>query len=105
MKNSNNSFLGLEELSPDEMRISFMGSSPVPLTRTQAATCIMVELGNGKRFFFDLGPGCLRNIVAMQVPLAMVNDIFLTHPHIDHYGELPHIYCFSPWLGRWKPLR
>lgn len=41
----------------------------------------------------------------MQVPLVMVNDVFLTHLHIDHYGELPYIYCLSPWLGRWKPLR
>ena len=65
----------------------------------------MVELGNGKRFFFDLGPGCLRNIVALQVPLQTVNDIFITHLHIDHYGELPYIYGFSAWMGRWKPLR
>jgi ribonuclease BN (tRNA processing enzyme) len=65
----------------------------------------MVELGNGKRFFFDIGPGCLRNIVGMQVPLPMVNDIFLTHLHIDHFAELPYIFCFSPSMGRWKPLR
>ena len=41
----------------------------------------------------------------MQVPLQMVNDIFITHLHVDHYGELPYIYGFSPWMGRWKPLR
>ena len=54
---------------------------------------------------FDLGPGCLRNIVGLQVPLQTVNDIFITHLHIDHYGELPYIYGFSAWMGRWKPLR
>jgi ribonuclease Z len=47
----------------------------------------------------------LRNIVALQVPLQLVNDIFITHLHIDHYGELPYIYGFSAWMGRWKPLR
>src|SRR5271165_4227099 len=103
--NANTYFPGREDLGSDEMRISFVGSSPVPPTRSQAATSIMVELGNGKRFFFDLGPGCLRNIVALQVPLALVNDIFITHLHIDHYGELPYLYGFSPWAGRWKPLR
>jgi ribonuclease BN (tRNA processing enzyme) len=103
--NANTFFPGMEELGDDEMRISFIGSSPVPPTRAQAGTAIMVELGNGKRFFFDLGPGCLRNIVALQVPLQMVNDIFITHLHIDHYGELPYIYGFSAWMGRWKPLR
>ncbi|MGH7787830.1 MAG: MBL fold metallo-hydrolase, partial [Candidatus Binatia bacterium] len=103
--NANTFFPGVEELGDDEMRISFIGSSPVPPTRAQAGTAIMVELGNGKRFFFDLGPGCLRNIVALQVPLQTVNDIFITHLHVDHYGELPYIYAFSAWMGRWKPLR
>jgi ribonuclease BN (tRNA processing enzyme) len=105
IENANSYFPGTEELGPEEMRISFLGSSPEPPTRAQAGTCIMVELGNGKRFFFDIGPGSLRNIVGMQVPLAMVNDIFLTHLHIDHYAELPYLYCFSPSMGRWKPLR
>ena len=94
-----------EELGSDEMRISFLGSVPIPTTRQQAGTCIMVELGNGKRFFFDFGSGCLRNIIAMQVPIPLVNDIFLTHLHIDHYAELPYLYGFAPWTGRWKPLR
>ena len=94
-----------EELGSDEMRITFVGSCPFPPRRNQAATCIMVELGNGKRFFFDFGPGCLRNILAMQVPLQMVNDIFLTHLHVDHYGELPYLFAFAPWAARWKPLR
>ena len=81
--NANTFFPGMEELGADEMRISFVGSTPAPPTRAQAGTAIMVELGNGKRFFFDLGPGCLRNIVALQVPLQMVNDIFITHLHVD----------------------
>ncbi|MNM87890.1 Ribonuclease BN [compost metagenome] len=87
------------------MRISFLGSTPMPPTRSQAGTCIMVELGNGKRFFFDFGSGCVRNIFAMQVPFQTVNDIFLTHLHVDHYADLPYLYCFAPWMGRWKPLR
>jgi ribonuclease Z len=103
--NANTFFPGMEELGADEMRISFVGSTPVPPTRAQAGTSIMVELGNGKRFFFDVGPGCLRNIVALQVPLQMVNDIFITHLHVDHYAELPYIFAFAPWMGRWKPLR
>ena len=94
-----------ETLGPDEMRITFVGSSPFPPRLNQAATCIMVELGNGKRFFFDFGPGCLRNIIAMQVPIQMINDIFFTHLHVDHYGELPYLYAFAPWAARWKPLR
>ena len=100
-----NYFPGVEKLGKDEMRISFVGSCPFPPRRSQAGTCIMVELGNGDRFFFDFGPGCLKNIVAMQVPIQLVQDIFLTHLHVDHYHDLSYLLPFSAWAGRWKPLR
>ena len=103
--NANTFMPGTEELGDDEIRISFIGSTPVPPTRSQARTCIMVELGNGKRFFFDFGNGALRNLVAMQVPIQVVNDIFFTHLHVDHYADLPYLYAFAPWMLRWKPLR
>jgi ribonuclease BN (tRNA processing enzyme) len=47
----------------------------------------------------------VRNIIAMAVPLPTVNDIFFTHLHVDHYADLPYLYAFAPWVGRWKPLR
>jgi len=64
----------------------------------------MVELGNGKRFFFDFGPGCLLNIIANQVPVPEINDIFLTHLHLDHYADLPYLWAFAPFNGSLKPL-
>lgn len=105
VKNKNNYFPQSEPLGPDEMRIIFMGSNPWPPRMSQASTCIMVELGGSKRLFFDFGPGCLRNIIANQVPVPEINDIFITHLHIDHFGELPYLYQFAPFNGRWKPLR
>ncbi len=105
VKNRNNYFPQSEPLGNDEMRIIFMGSQPWPPRLTQASTCIMVELGSSKRLFFDFGPGCLRNIIANQVPAPEINDIFLTHLHIDHYGEIPYLWQFSPFQWRFKPLR
>jgi ribonuclease Z len=105
VKNANTFFPQAEELGKDEMRISFIGSTPVPPTRSQAGTCIMVELGKDKRFFFDFGNGALKNLVAMQVPIQVINDIFFTHLHTDHYADLPYLYAFAPWMMRWKPLR
>ncbi len=105
VKNKNNYFPQSEPLGADEMRIIFMGSNPWPPRMSQAATCIMVELGGSKRLFFDFGPGCLRNIIANQVPVPEINDIFITHLHIDHFGELPYLWQFAPFNGRWKPLR
>jgi ribonuclease Z len=105
MKSRNNYFPTAETLGPDEMRISFMGTSPWPPRRSQAGTCIMVELGNGKRFYFDFGPGCIRNIMAMQVPAQEINDIFITHLHIDHYHDLSYLLPFRAWSGGYLPLR
>jgi ribonuclease Z len=67
---------------------------------------MMVELGNGKRFFFDFGSGCIKNIVAMQVPAGLINDIFISHLHVDHYADLPYLVPFGCVMGlRYKPLR
>lgn len=97
--NANVYFPGSEELSSNEMRISFLGSAPVQaVSKDQACTCILVELGNGRHFFFDFGPGCMRNVVAMRIPIQLVNDIFFTHLHLDHYGDLPYLYAFAPWM-------
>ena len=105
VKNRTNYFPQSEPLGPDEMRVTFMGSQPWPPRLTQAGTCMMVETGNGKRLFFDFGSGCLRNIIASQVPVPEINDIFLTHLHIDHYADIPYLWQFAPFNGRWKPLR
>lgn len=77
VKNKSNYFPQIEPLGSDEMRIIFMGSNPWPPRLTQASTCIMVELGGSKRLFFDFGPGCTRNIIANQVPVPEINDIFV----------------------------
>lgn len=109
VKNRNTYFPQTETLGPDEMRIIVMGSNPWPPRIAQAATCMMVELGSETgtctRLFFDFGPGCLRNIIAHQVPVPEINDIFLSHLHIDHFGDLPYLWQFAPFNGRWTPLR
>lgn len=105
MRSRNNFFPLSEELGPDEMRISFVGSSPFPPRLNQAGTAIMVELGNGKKFFFDFGPGCMRNIIGLQHHVATINDIFITHLHVDHYHDLSYLLPFRAWCAGWTPLR
>ena len=87
------------------MRISFAGTCPFPPRRDQAGPCILIELGNGRNFIFDYGPGCTRNLLALQVPMPTMNDIFLTDLHPETMGELPYLYAFAPWTGRWRSLR
>lgn len=76
-----NMFLpGTETLPEHEMRVTFLGSSPWPPNRRQKGTSILVELGNGtsqpRRFLFDLDNGSVGHAIAMQVPPALINDIW-----------------------------
>jgi ribonuclease Z len=109
IRNRNAYFGGTEPLPPGEMRVSFLGSTPWPPTRSQSGTSMLVELGNDgpqpRRFFFDQGNGSVKNALALQVPPALINDIFISHLHADHYADLPYSYPFTAWSGRWQPLR
>jgi ribonuclease BN (tRNA processing enzyme) len=104
MKNASQYYPGMETLGPDEMRVTFMGSSPVPRSN-QSGTSIFVELGNGDSFIFDMGPGCVHNYTGLGVPFPKINDIFLTHLHVDHWGEIPYVVMFGANYGRVDPLR
>ncbi|RKZ44363.1 MAG: MBL fold metallo-hydrolase [Gammaproteobacteria bacterium] len=93
-----------EDVLPNEMRITFMGTSPM-IRPAQMNTSIYVELGNGSNFIFDIGEGSVANYVAAGVALNEMDTIFITHLHVDHFGSLPYIYEFGGWNGRWeKPL-
>ena len=94
-----------EEVQPDEIRVTFMGSSPLPRPG-QMGTSVYVELGNGKSFIFDMGPGAIANYLAAGISLNLINDIFITHLHWDHFDSVVYTYLFGAWAGRWyEPLR
>jgi ribonuclease Z len=78
-----NWFPGTEEVQPHEMRITFMGTSPT-IRPGQMNTSIFVELGNGDNFIFDIGEGSVSNYTAARVALNQINNIFITHLHVDH---------------------
>lgn len=109
IKNRNMFLPGTEVLPENEMRITFLGSSPWPPNRLQKGTSMLVELGNGtmqpQRFFFDLGNGSVGHALAMQVPAALINDIFISHLHADHFADLPYMYPFRAFSGGFQALR
>ncbi len=109
IKNRNMYLPGTEILPDDEMRITFLGSAPWPPNRLQKGTSILVELGNGtdqpRRFFFDLGNGSVGHALAVQVPAPLINDIFISHLHADHYADLPYMYPFRAFSGGFQALR
>jgi ribonuclease Z len=100
LKSAANWVPGREEVQPSEIRVTFMGSSPIPRPG-QMGTSVYVELGNGNNFIFDMGPGSVANYLAAGVPLNQINDIFITHLHWDHVASVPYAYMFGGWAGRW----
>ncbi len=103
IKNRNKYLPGTEILPQNEMRVTFLGSTPWPPNRLQKGTSMLVELGNGtsqpRRFFFDLGNGSIAHAIALQVPAALINDIFISHLHTDHFADLPYMYPFRAFSG------
>lgn len=108
-------FIPGEPLSKGEMRISFMGTSPI-LRRAQAAASVFVELGNGINskgkydqtyndcFVFDCGTGSSINYDAMGIQMSKMRKVFLTHLHGDHMSDLTQIYCFGAQQDGKSPL-
>ena len=96
---------GTEALEPDEMRIVALGTGMPSPRPKQAAACFLVELGNGDKFFFDIGAGCHERIAAQKIPYDFIDKVFISHLHIDHYGDLASFWLGGTTMNRLTPLR
>jgi len=96
---------GSEDLDPDEMRIVALGTGMPSARPKQAAACWLVELGNGDKFLFDLGAGCHERIAAQKIPYDYLDKVFISHLHVDHYGDLAGFWLGGVTMNRLTPLR
>ncbi len=94
-----------EDLRPDEMRLIACGTGMPTARPKQAASCWLLELGNGDKFLFDVGTGSAERIAAMQIPYNYIDKVFLSHLHTDHFGDLDALFVGGALSGRQKPLR
>ena len=89
---------GTEELKPDEIRLIACGNGLPAARRGQAASCFLVELGNGDKFLLDIGSGSMANIASLMIPYQYLDKVFLSHLHTDHMGDI-----LGLWAGGWVP--
>jgi len=61
-------FPGTEDLAANEMRVVSCGTGMPAQRKSQAATCWLVELGNGDKFLFDIGTGSTANLGSLNIP-------------------------------------
>jgi ribonuclease Z len=96
---------GNEVLADNEMRITIMGSgTPAPIRAAQATSCVLVQLGNGDNFIFDIGSGTVGNLFSMGVHPSELDKVFITHFHLDHIGGIFPLFDAMGW-ARNTPLR
>ncbi len=96
---------GTEPLAKDEIRLIACGTGMPSARHGQAATCWLVELGNGEKFLFDIGTGSMANVAALMIPYDMLDKVFLTHLHTDHMGDIDALWAGGWTAGRTKSLR
>ena len=96
---------GTEVLGEEEIRLFACGTGLPAARRDQAATCFLVELGNGDKFLFDIGTGSMVNVAALMIPYDFLNKVFLTHLHTDHWGDLATLWAGGWTAGRTGPLK
>ena len=95
---------GTEALGKNEIRLVALGTGMPAARRSQAATCWLVEVGNGDKFLFDIGTGANANMAALMIPFDFLTKVFLTHLHTDHWGDLPGLWAGGWTAGRTRPL-
>ncbi len=91
---------GTETLKEDEIRVVACGTGMPAARRGQAATCFLVEIGNGDKFIFDIGTGSMANLAALMIPYQYLDKVFLSHLHTDHIGDIDAL-----WAGGWTAGR
>ncbi len=97
-------FPGTEELASDEMRLVSCGTGMPTARESQAASCWLLELGNGDKFLFDGGTGSGARIASLHIPYDFLDKIFISHLHTDHFGDFA-AYFIGGWVaGRQGPL-
>ena len=96
---------GTEALEEGEIRIFAAGTGLPAARRGQAATCFLIECGNGDKFFFDIGTGSMANIAALMIPYQYLDKVFLSHLHTDHMGDIDALWAGGWTAGRPNALR
>jgi ribonuclease Z len=87
------------------MRLIACGTGMPTARPKQAASCWLLELGNGDKFIFDVGTGSAERIAALQIPYNYLDKVFLSHLHTDHFGDLDALFVGGALAGRQRPLR
>lgn len=88
-----------------KMHIYFCGTgTPDPAYQwLRHPACVAIR-SSGKLFLVDAGEGATARIGQLDLNLAQVDPIFITHWHSDHFGGLAMVINESWFVGANKPI-
>lgn len=69
----------------------------------RGGTSLLIQYGDDI-VLIDAGRGVVRQLSTLQIPLAKLTKMLVTHHHYDHIGELHDVIITSWLLGRREPL-
>lgn len=84
--------------------VILLGTGVTIPSKGRNAPGVLVSLDDGTLFLFDCGNGILRQIAKADVDFSKIDNIFITHLHLDHTSDLG-ILVKANWLqGRQNTL-
>lgn len=91
-------------LNDGKLHVILCGTAAALPDETRAGPCTAI-LAGGQFWLIDIGPGAWRNLDLMNLPVAKLKGVLLTHYHSDHIGELGEAMTQSWIAGRTEPLQ
>lgn len=97
-------FLYSTVLTAEFMQIHLIGTgSPRPDIK-RAGPAVLVEAG-GEYLLFDVGRSVIQRLTQLDIPIAEIENIFLTHLHSDHISALDDVWLTGWIYQRHQPLQ
>jgi ribonuclease Z len=85
-----------------DLSVAFLGTGGSVPTARRATACVLVMRG-GERLMFDCGEGSQRQM-HRSLGLVQLDEIYITHLHLDHYLGLPGLLKTYDLQSRDEPL-
>jgi ribonuclease Z len=90
-------------LTDGKLHVFLCGTAAALPDPDRAGACTAVIAG-GQFLLIDAGPASWRNVDGLNLPVAQLSAVLVTHLHSDHIGELGEAIEQSWIAGRTQPL-
>lgn len=86
------------------MEIVFVGTGSGKVNLKRYHSSVLIKCG-GVSFLVDAGDGVSRALIKSKIKPVLIDAIFITHTHSDHFNGLPTLITQMKMAGRNAPLQ